>query len=309
MKITPSNKRNGRYWINLTLFALGSCLLGYVLLQFIAYPVILAYGYSHPQRMEVCCTTPADYGLGFEEVTLVTSDQLTLRGWYIPSQNRAAVILLHSLASNRMGTLDGARMLAEHGYGVLMLDLRAHGESDGDVFPYGGPEVEDVRAAVVYLQSRPDVDDERIGIMGWSLGAQVGILAAAEFPEIRAVIADGPGATAFEDWPPPDSFDTWLYRPIDFIFYKVMPFYDGVDEPISIKDAIKQIAPRPILLISTGFELERVRVQTFMEEAKEPKELWLIPEANHMEGIILRPQEYEERIVHFFGETLLENTP
>jgi pimeloyl-ACP methyl ester carboxylesterase len=309
MKSSASHKGDWRYWRNLGVFALGSCGVGYFLLQFVAFPVISAYGYSHPQRLAVCCYTPADLGLIYEDVSFTTIDNLTLHGWYIPSQNQAAIILLHPLASNRMGTLEGAKMLAKHGYGLLLLDLRAHGESDGELFPYGGPEVEDLRGAITYLQNRTDIDPTRIGVMGWSLGGQVGILGAANLPAIKAVVADGPGATALEDWPPPRTFGEWLYLPVDIAFYQIMPLYTGVPSPLSIKQAIGQIAPRPILLISADFELEKHRMEYFLNAAQEPKSLWVIPGANHIEGISKSPQAYEEKVVKFFNEALLGISP
>lgn len=309
MKPVKKFKRDFQYWRNLGLFTLVICFVSVCFLQFLAIPIISAYGYSHPKRAPVCCYTPKDMGLSYEEIVLKTPENLTLHGWYIPPQNGAVIILLHPLASNRMATLPAAKMLAKHGYGSLLLDLRAHGESDGDFFPYGGPEAEDLQSAISYLLARPEVDNERIGAMGWSLGAQVSILAAAQFSEIKAVIADGPGATAFEDWPPPLTFSERLYVPVDFMFYQAMPFYTNVDEPISIKEAMSQISPRPILLISADFETEKRRIEYFMSVAQEPKSLWVIPGANHIEGINLFPFEYEEKIVNYFNESLLDNKP
>lgn len=309
MKPSAPHNRDWRYWRNLGVVALGGCVVGYLLLQFVALPIISAYGYSHPQRLAVCCQTPADLGMTYEEVSVTTADNLTLRGWYIPSQNRAAIILLHPLAANRLATLAGAKMLAQHGYGLMLLDLRAHGASDGEVFPYGGPEAQDLRAVITYLQNRPDLDAARIGVMGWSLGGQVGILAAAYLPEIKAVVADGPGATALEDWPPPRTFGEWLYVPVDIAFYQVMPLYTGVTTPLSIKQAIAQIAPRPTLLISADFELEKHRLEYFINAAQEPKSLWVVPGANHIEGLSQSPQAYEEKVVRFFEAALLGSEP
>ncbi len=309
MKRIMTRKRGWRYWRNLGLFALGSTLAGLLIIQYVGIPVFLAYGYSHPQRLAVCCYTPADLGWTYDDVTVTTRDNLALRGWYIPSHNRAAILLLHPAASNRLGMIDAAKLLVKHGYGVLLLDIRAHGESDGQVLPFGGPEIEDVRAAVGYLQTRPDVDSDRIGVMGWSLGAQIGLLGAARVPDVKAVVADGPGATAREDWPPAQTFDEWSYVPFDFVFYLVQPMFTGVTEPLSIKSAVAQIAPRPLLLISSGQGYEERRMTYFYDAAREPKSLWVIPEATHIDGLSKRPEEYEEKIVEFFDGALLGSNP
>jgi len=309
MKLFISRERGWRYWRNLALFALGSGIVGLLIIQYVGIPVFLAYGYSHPQRLAVFCYTPTDLGWTYDDVTVRTDDNLALRGWYIPSHNRAAVLLLHPEASNRLGTIDGAKILVKHGYGVLLLDIRAHGESDGQVLPFGGPEIEDVRAAVGYLQSRPDADADRIGVMGWSLGAQVGLLGAARVPDVRAVVADGPGATAREDWPPAQTLGEWFYVPFDFVFYHVQPMFTRVTEPLSIKSAVAQITPRPLLLISSGQAYEERRMRYFYDAAREPKSLWVIPEATHIDGLSKRPEEYEEKVVEFFDAALLGSTP
>ncbi|MCP4542759.1 MAG: hypothetical protein GY832_37020, partial [Chloroflexi bacterium] len=120
------HKKGKRYWRNLISFGLASCLIGLLFVQFVAYPYLAAYGHSHPKRLAVCCETPAERGLSYKDVAFRSADGLTLRGWYIPSENQGAVILMHGLASNRLMMLDVATVLARHGYGVLLFDLRAH---------------------------------------------------------------------------------------------------------------------------------------------------------------------------------------
>jgi fermentation-respiration switch protein FrsA (DUF1100 family) len=297
-------KKGWRYWRNLLLFAFFSLILSALFLQFIAHPYLTAHGHTHPQRQPVCCQTPTDMGLDYESVSFETIDGLTLHGWYIPSQNHAVIILLHGIAASRVMMLEVAVPLAEAGYGVLLFDLRVHGESEGDVLPYGGLEGEDVRAAVRFLRTRDDLDSSRIGVLGWSLGAQVALVGAAVEPEVKAVVADGPGATAFEDWPKPHTVGEWWYVPYDFVFYLVLPYQSGVRDPMSLRTAVGQIAPRPLLLISGG-GIEQHRLTHFYEAAYEPKELWVVPEAGHLGAWNTRQEEYREKIVQFFNKSLL----
>lgn len=303
-----TNKRNPHYWRNLLLFTLICVLIGWAFLQFVGYPYYLSYGHSHPNSPPVCCETPADRGLDYEEASFQTSDGLNLSGWYIPGSNGTAVILLHGIATNRVTLLDQAEMLANHGYGVLLFDLRAHGDSDGELLPFGGPEAEDVRAAIAYLQQeRDDVDPERIGIAGWSLGAQTAIMGAYAVPGIKVVIADGPGATAFEDWPPPQTLEEWYYRPFDFFYYRFLARHTGVTEPISLKRALSEMTPRPVMFISSGMPTERHRLEYLFEAAQEPKSLWIIPDAGHVGGFRQNPQEYEEKMISFLADHLLQD--
>ena len=98
--------------------------------------------------------TPGERGLTYENIALTTADGLKLRGWYIPSHNRAAVIALHGYGSNRLGAMPYAEMLAGHGYGVLLYDQRASGESEGAVLSWGWRDVGDVASALDFLKSR-----------------------------------------------------------------------------------------------------------------------------------------------------------
>jgi len=298
-----SEKRGCRYWRNLGLFAVLAGLVGLLLLIYVGHPYYLSRGWSRPERLAVCCTTPDDYGMDYEAVSFETGDGLTLRGWYVPSRNRAAVILSHPMASNRIAGLEVAEVLARYGYGVLLFDLRAHGESDGDALPFGGNEREDVRGAAAYLQTRADIDPDRIGAMGMSLGAQVSILGAAGTPAIRAVVADAPCCTRAEDFPPPSNLGEWLYVPYDLVFFQMLQWHTGVSDPESVQKAVARISPRPMLFIGGGSD--QSMLEHHYRAAGEPKELWIIPEAGHIAGLDVRPEEYEERIVGFFDKALL----
>ncbi len=297
----PRPRRGWRYWRNLLLAALAASLVGCLFLFYIAFPIIHATGVAHPKRAPVCCATPADLGFAYEDVAFETSDGLTLRGWYIPSQNRAAVIVTHGIAGNRVGHLEQAAALAERGFGVLLLDLRAHGDSEGSTITFGG---EDIRAAAAYLQTRPDVDPERIGAMGLSLGGSAVLQAAARSTAIQAVVADGPGPGTYRDWPYPESLLDWMYAPFDWVWFKVLE-REGVMAPEATLDVIASIAPRPILIIAGAKpSLERM-ARDYFEAAGEPKELWEIPEAGHAQTWAARPEEYADRIIRFFEAALL----
>jgi pimeloyl-ACP methyl ester carboxylesterase len=273
-----------RYWLNLIVFAAVTAVAGYFASMYLGVSYFMARGLTRPQRMPLCCTNPADHGYAYDEVTLLTRDGVPIRGWYIPSQNRSAIILLHSIASNRLGTLPHAMMLARHGYGALMIDLRAHGESGGTLLTFGGQEYLDVSAVIDYLQARPEVDPEKIGMLGLSQGAGVGILSAAKDPRLAAVVADAPGATVFKDWPTPVTPYDWLYVPFDAMFFFYLHQLDGVSQPSSILDAVGQIAPRPVLLIG-GTGVEQRAVSWYYAAAGEPKEIWLIPDTPHISGM------------------------
>ncbi len=298
---TPSPRRGWRYWRNLVVLTLISLFIGFLFLGYIGHPYFYSRGFAHPTRLELGELNPADFDLEYEEISFTTADGLTLYGWYIPSRNGAAIMLYHSIASNRLGTIFHAAMLASHGYGALMMDIRAHGESEGDVMPYGGPEAEDALAAVDFLQSRDDVEPDRIGALGLSLGTHLAILGAARSQAIRAVVVDGPGGTTFEDWPPAQTYGEYTWVPYDRVFYTFLPMHTGVKHPVSLLDSIPQIAPRPILFIDG--EPGRA-ARHFYQVAGDPKSIWIIPGGGHIDGLTVNRQEYEQRVIDFFNLAL-----
>ncbi|MGH9176873.1 MAG: hypothetical protein ACRD1H_21065, partial [Vicinamibacterales bacterium] len=104
---------------------------GVAIMLYLVAPLTLATFVTDFSRLPVCCETPADYGLAYEDVTFRGGDGLSLAGWYIPSSNGAAIIALPGI-NTRVGVIRHAAFLAQHGYGVLLFDKRGAGESEGD---------------------------------------------------------------------------------------------------------------------------------------------------------------------------------
>ncbi|MBN1284434.1 MAG: alpha/beta fold hydrolase [Anaerolineae bacterium] len=301
---TPARKRGRRYWFNLLRFGLIVFLVLIALVTYVVMPALQAYAWAHPSRTPLGDFTPADMELEYEAVTFTTRDGLTLAGWYMPSQNGAAITIAHGMGNNRIAHMHEAWTLVQHGYGVLVFDLRGHGESAGEITGLGG---EDVLAALAYVQGRADVDPERVGAMGLSLGAMVTLEAAAQTGAIKAVVADGVSIGMLQDLFPPLAFEDWVMLPGGLTFFGVRAIY-GVSAPMSIGEAVTKVSPRPILFISgAANDLERRRVRHFYELAGEPKTLWEIPEAGHGGTRAARPDEYAERLIDFFDAALLSD--
>ena len=301
MEPIAPKKRDGRYWRNLLVVTLVELLIGALLVAYVVLPILYANGVAHPKRASVCCATPADHGLAYEDMSFKTRDGLTLRGWYIPSKNKAAVLVAHGIGGNRASPLAQVAALGRHGYGVLLFDLRAHGDSEGNTITFSG---EDVSAAATFLQHRADVNPDQIGAMGISLGGLVVIQSAASTNDIKAIVADGGGLAAFEDEPRPATVAHWLDLPFQWVTFRVWE-RQGVSAPASVVKALPRIAPRPVLLIAgTQSKFEQGMMRKFYAAAGQPKTLWEIPEAGHIGGWAARPEEYEKRIATFFDHAL-----
>ena len=125
-----------------------------ILIAVVAFVVGPAVAATNVPRPEIGAT-PASKGLDYESVTVTTDDGVRLAGWYLPSTNRAAVVLLHGAGSTRSNVLDEAAVLARHGFGVLMIDARGHGDSAGRAMDFGWHGDADIAAATGYLADAP----------------------------------------------------------------------------------------------------------------------------------------------------------
>ena len=221
-----------------------------LLVVYVLIPGYRAYRITHPPRFAVS-VTPADVGIDYEEVRFPTTDGVNLAGWYIPSRNGAAVIAIHGGDGNRTHMVCHMEVLAREGFGVLAFDLRAHGESGGEFFMAANASL-DVQAAVSYLQSREEVEPQRIGGVGLSLGGMVLIQGAAATPAIRAVIADGADAGKLEDVlspMPPEYRRLWFMVPEVWMTDRFLELMSGV-RATPMKELVAQVSPRPILVSS-----------------------------------------------------------
>jgi hypothetical protein len=265
----------------------------------VVLPIGLGYVTTHVGRAVV---PPNHLDVPYEDVKFETSDGLELEGWYVPSRNGAAVIAF----PGRNGPQKQTRVLARHGYGVLLFDRRGEGRSEGEPNSWGWGGTKDIDAAVEFLRHRTDVDPDRIGGIGLSVGGEMMLEYAAGSDELAAVVSDGAGARSIKediDEPMP-TLDKVVGFPLTFFKTASVAVSSNRLPPGDLEDLAGRIE-RPLLLIAApnsghGEELNR----DYYDAAKGPKTLWEIPEAGHMGGIEARPEEYERRMVGFFDREL-----
>jgi dipeptidyl aminopeptidase/acylaminoacyl peptidase len=290
--------------LRLTAFALFSLVvIGATLMLVMNYQATIDETTPAPSQVEI----PDDLPFELEEVIFLSPDGLRISGWFVPPKNGVTVILLHGYGSNRLGMRWHAERLVEAGYGVLMYDERASGESEGDYRSYGWEDERDVGGAVAFLNNRPEVDPTRIGIGGCSIGGQIALQGAAYHPEIKAVWADGAAIIRAVDNVPPKNLIMWLVNMgnymIDWQYQRVLE----IEAPSSMIEIIDDIAPRPIMLVAGGVERpflgnEAQEAFRFAQYAGDNAEVWVIEEAYHCDGPTKRPDEYTERMIQFFDD-------
>ena len=271
----------------------------FVVASAVLFPTVIAYTVTHVLRGHV---PEAELGVPYEDVSFTTSDGLRLEGWYIPSKNGAAVISF----PGRTASQERARMLARHGYGVLLFDRRGEGASEGDPNLFGWQGERDVHAAVAFLQARPDVDPQRIGGIGLSVGGEIMIEASAESAALKAIVSEGGSGRSVRDtFANPDR--EWLDVIGNGFASTATALFTGNVPPAALRDLVPKMHAAAFFIYGeNGQPVEEPANRAFYEKAPGYAELWEVPGSGHMGGAKAQPDEYERRLVAFFDRTLLQ---
>jgi pimeloyl-ACP methyl ester carboxylesterase len=271
---------------------------------FVVGPAVAATNVPRPDLS----ATPASRGLAYETVTVMTDDGVRLAGWYVPSTNRAAVVLLHGASSTRSNVLDEAAVLARHGFGVLMIDARGHGDSDGRAMEFGWHGDTDIAAATGYLAERRDVDRQRIGAVGMSMGGEQAVGASAGNELIRAVVAEGATAriAADEAWVS-DQYGLrgLVQEQLERLQDRLTDALTSASVPTSMRAAVETSTDTRYLLITGGNRPDETHAAAYIAAgAPERVETWTVPDAGHTDGLQKHPEAWEAHVIAFLTEAL-----
>ena len=244
------------------------------------------------------------------DVQVTADDGVTLRGWTLRpvTGNGDAVILLHGHADNRMGMLSYADLLLRHGYAVLLPDARAHGESGGDLATYGLREAGDVRRWFDWVEKTES--SRCIDGLGNSMGAALILESLRTTPGFCAVVAESPFADFREA--SYDRLGEWagagpwigrtLMRPAVEAGLLEARWRHGIDlEQASPENAV--VGSRVPVLLIHGKKDEKLPAYNSEEIQAHNSAivLWEPAKAGHCGAVGTEQEEYERRLIGWFG--------
>ena len=203
----------------------------------------------------------------------------------------------------RKGSRKPARLLASHGYGVLLFDRRGEGESEGDPNLLGWQGDRDIAAAIDFLKTRPEVDADKIGGLGLSVGGELMLEEAAQNSGLKAVVSEGAGIRSVREAVHLDGAEkivgTWAFGVVTLgtaVWTSNLP-------PRSLTDLSAEITQPAFFIHATPGQGGEKLTEKYHGAAKGPKELWRAP-GGHVGAIDAAPQEYQRRVLGFFDRAL-----
>lgn len=288
--------RRRRWWLVLVP-------VGFVFVQWVVLPIGtagLVTAAPHPN-------IPSATSLGIRgarSVTFPARDGIPLAGWYVPGHNRAAVMVMHGSHGTRNDAVEHLRVLHRAGYAVLAFDARGHGQSTGQTNALGWNSDPDVAGAVRFLRRQAGVDPRRIGALGLSMGAEEALRAAADGIPLRAVVADGAGASTMGDQELVHHGTTEpIFRSVTWLAMRATEVASGEAEPPPLAGIIGRIRT-PVLLIASSAPGERAIDAVYRRRIGANARLWYVRDAGHTRGLGTHRTTYAARVLGFLRSSL-----
>ena len=239
-----------------------------------------------------------------EEVSIKSKDNLNLKGYLVEKYKNSNrfIILVHGYTANNHTHMAFLRFFIEEGFNVLLVDERAHGESEGDYLSYGYYEKEDLDRWIEFLSKRRD-GGIFLGLHGQSMGGATVLMCGARNNKVDFIIedcgySDGKGIIKYQfdqiNWVPFNTVYLFLkikvWRRVKFKFKDVCP----IEDIRELKTPIMFVHGNADTYVPCGMALDMFKLRN-----NENDRIFLVEGADHMWAYSKKRREYE-RIMHEF---------
>ena len=270
---------------------------------FAGVSAFFAWKLTSPTR-RIVGDVPPELPTDTQVVSFLARDGIKLSGWFVPCEPATvAVVLLHGNGGSRRQMIARARLFHDAGFAVLLYDARGHGLSDGDKISAGWFETADLLGTFDFLREK---NFSKFGCLGASQGGATILLAAERLPpEVRWIIIESTYPTIR------DALDRRFRKDIHLPGWLAgvlfMPFAEvrlGIDIDAIAPISHIQNLHCPIFILGGSNDQHTLRqsTQAIFDAANEPKELWLVPGAAHVDLYGFGQQEYARRILAFVAK-------
>jgi uncharacterized protein len=267
-----------------------------------SFALILAVGWALAAPMQKHVGQPPS-DLGAQTVDFKSESGAVVEGWWCQiADSRGTVLLLPGIRANRLSMVERARFLKRAGYSILLIDFQGTGESKGDHITFGWRESHDVLAAVNFI--RKNNASGRIAIIGNSLGGAAALLATPPLKVEALVLEEVYPTIEIATRNRLENYLGPLGRYTAPLLLKQLHARLGIS-PKDLRpiDHVKDIRC-PVMII--GAERDRNTrardTQMLFDQAPSPKQLWMVPNAGHVDLHRAASAEYETRVLAFLGQ-------
>jgi dipeptidyl aminopeptidase/acylaminoacyl peptidase len=240
-------------------------------------------------------------------------DGKPLSGWFVPPPLEVAkpwpvVMLAYGYGGFKEQMAGYSKSIHEGGFATFLFDMAGSGLRKGEPVSFGYKERWNMMDAANYLRTRSDVDPGRIGALGVSMGGATTLLAAAEDPGIKAIVADSAYADLFGMVQP--GIRSFISPHALFLAPLIVRCAETMlgmkSREIRPDEAASQLGDRPLFIIHGDCDplTDPNSAHRLYEAASGPKELWVVPECTHAYAPIIAPGEYKQRVNSFFQRYL-----
>lgn len=281
-----------------------------VIIAIILLSLILIIGGFWLAGNSLTAPVPASVGncppeLLCENIEFSSESGSNIKGWFVKGEpEKGAIVLMHGLRSNRLALIERIRFLRKAGYSVLAFDFQGSGESIGKSLTFGYLESRDATASLKYIKAR--LPNQKVGVVGISMGGAAFLLQTEPnkadalilemvYPTIQKAIENRLKLWIFSGAENLSPLMTWQF-----------PLRLGISvDQLRPLDKIKNVTC-PILVIAGENDHHTTLVESrqLFETANQPKEIWIVPQAEHTDLQKNAPAEYEAKVLGFFQKTL-----